>query len=438
MKRNLKNSLYLVCTVLFLLISQSCNQKENKSSEHVHSEEYTCPMHPQVVQKEPGTCPVCGMDLVKKSGHQASLEITEGIDHLTKSTNSVAVSSIKTITPVQKTMEIFFNANGIIAYDTRQSTTIPIRFAGRIEKLFIRYNFQPVKKGQKIMEVYSPDLLTAQKELLFLIKSDPDNSALIEASTQKLRLIGVTENQIDQLIKTGKEIYSFAVYSPYTGYITEESTANVASPTPAAAINASANPAGMDGMGATANVALPATSATSSSLSIREGMYLNAGQTVFRIINPNKVWAEFNIYQKDAAFIKANDPITIRLNQSSEDVIQAKVSFVQPFFEAGESFSRIRVYLSNKNGELKVGTLATATFKNTAPNATWIPTSSVVDLGNKSVVFKKNKEVFAAHQITTGRKAANYIEVVEGLETSDQIAIDGQFLVDSESFIRVE
>jgi membrane fusion protein, copper/silver efflux system len=171
------NSLLIIISFLMIL---GCEQKEKATSyDHAKSEEYTCSMHPQVVRNTPGTCPICGMELVKKAGNLQSNRLTPGLDPLLKPTNANSISSIKTVTPIRKTMVSKLNGNGLITYDTRQSYTIPVRFSGRVEKLYIRYNFQPVKKGQKILEAYSPDLVEAQRELLFLMSDDKNKSQII-------------------------------------------------------------------------------------------------------------------------------------------------------------------------------------------------------------------------------------------------------------------
>ena len=151
MKKNLRSSIYLLFPIFFLLVFTGCKQDEKKTTNHPHEgEEYTCPMHPQIVQDKPGSCPICGMDLVKKSNH-SNAEVSEELNYVLKATNTSTVSSIATVELEEKSMEIKTISNGIVTYDTRQAFSIPIRFSGRIEKLFVTYNFQPVEKGQKIL-----------------------------------------------------------------------------------------------------------------------------------------------------------------------------------------------------------------------------------------------------------------------------------------------
>lgn len=433
--------------VMMLLVS-TCTSRNNHDGHHHKSqqkagEEYTCPMHPQIVQNEPGTCPICGMDLVKKEVDGKMLEMTDALDYMLQPTNTTVVSSIRTVRAEQKTQVVTVQANGVITYDTRQAYTIPARFGGRIEKLFIRYNFQSVKKGQKIMELYSPELISAQKELLFLLQTDADNDALVELAKQKLRLLGVTDRQIDQVVQSGKEQYSLAIYSPYGGYVVASKPASEPAST---SINPSKNTGlampsgGMGNMNSTSN-------ATGSSMefppadteiSWREGMYVDKGQSLFKIVNIERVWAEFNLYADDAATIQVGDTIEIGWGNSSEQNIQAKVDFIQPFFNEGESFKKVRVYLQNQPYAFRVGQLISARFKSKAKNGYWIPASSVLDLGLRKLVFVKDQKTFRPTEVKTGRKAGNQIELLAGIGPQAEIAYNAQFLVDSESFVRTD
>ena len=135
----------------------------DKSSSHEH-DTYTCPMHPTVISDKQGTCPVCGMDLVRKARPGEEIKITEDLARLIKSPNETVVSSIRTIKGEFKSMPVSVEAQGLVTYDTRNIYTIPARTGGRLEKVFLKYTFQPVRKGQKVAEIYSPELSTAQRE----------------------------------------------------------------------------------------------------------------------------------------------------------------------------------------------------------------------------------------------------------------------------------
>lgn len=416
--------------VLLTTLTFSCTTPENKHASD-STTTYTCPMHPTVLKDKPGVCPVCGMELVLKGQPGQEVKITSELNYLLKPTNVMVIGSIQTVMPVEKTMPITSMASGIITYDTRRLTSIPIRFGGRIESLSVRYNFQPIRKGQKILEIYSPELLTAQRDLLYLVKSDKDNTALVDGSKERLRLLGISDSQIEKLISTGTEIHSFPVYSPVDGYIVEEKTPATFTPTTAAKTPGT----DMDG-GMGAGPAQNSIPAARSEILMREGVYVNTGQAIFNVVNTSQVWAEFKVPQQDGSLIKTNDRVQISLDNTA-DSIEAKVNFIQPFIKNGESFSILRVYLPNPGGKIKVGQLARATFKHTAAKSMWIPSSARLELGVLEIVFEKRRGVFRPKAIQTSRRSGEWIEVTGGIEANDSIAYNAQFMVDSESFIKI-
>lgn len=404
---------------------------------------YTCPMHPQIVEEAPGTCPICGMDLVPKSAQGNGNDITEDLGFLLKPTNTSVVSSIATSKPVQKSVDATVQLDGIITYDPRRVFSVPARVAGRIEKLFVKYNFQPIRKGQKLMEVYSPDLITAQKELLYLVKSDSEDKQLIAAAKQKLQYMGATTTQINRLLRTGEESYTFALFSPYNGYVIDLNAS-----TPEAGIGniepSTGSGGGMDAMGggnagissASAPTAAP-TTPSGQGIQLREGMYVTAGQPLLRIVNTEQLWAEFNVPAGEMSALTKGAPVVITFPQFPGEQLNAKVDFFQPFFNEGENFAKVRVYLPGNQKLAMVGQLvsAKATYKTNA--ALWVPKAAVLDIGTQNVAFRKVNGVFEPVAVILGATTAQEVAITSGLQQTDTIATNAQFLVDSESFIKV-
>lgn len=381
-------------TITLLGVVLSCAQPKKEAT----TEKYTCPMHPEIIQDKPGTCPICFMDLVRKNREGEGVEITAELNYLLKPTNAQVMSSIKTVMPTRESNKVTEKFNGIITYDTRKAIVISSRVGGRIEKLFVKYKFQPIRRGQKILELYSPELITAQRDLVFLIQTDPENTALINSAKEKLRLIGATEDQIAQTIASKKEMNSFPVFSSADGYVTDEGEKE------------------------------------QNELFIREGMYLSTGQTIVKVINTQEAWAEFDIAQSKMAGLKLNDPIRIAVDDKNE--IEAKVNFVQPFFKVEEKFTKVRVYLANPNNKYKIGQLVEGSLDQVRESL-WIPASARLDLGTKEIAFVKKEGAFKSKLITTTRSFGDKREVVLGLSESDSIAYDAHFLIDSESFVKV-
>ena len=428
-------------SIFMLLISFSaCNSKKNAASEVVSATTYTCPMHPQIVEKKPGSCPICGMDLVRQSVEGEKIEVTDDLSLLLEPSNFNVVSGIRTVHPVREKKEVVSTFPGVVSYDTRQTFSLPIRVGGRIEQLYVRYNFQPVEKGQKLLEIYSPELLTAQRELLFLLESDPDNERLIEAARKKLRLLGVSEAQINQLIRTRNVQYAFPVYSSHKGYIVEVAPAGTAAPKQTAP--SGGGMAGVMGgtMGSSMNRgAVPMVDGSPgvgapSELSIQEGMYVESGQALFRIIDASQLWAEFNVSAEEARLIEEGDQLEISWGPGEQQQLQARVDFIQPFFNRGEDFTKIRTYLKDK--DLRVGQLVEGSVTSRIEPSLWVPALAVLDVGNRKLVFVKQEGVLRPKEVVTGYRAGEMVEIVEGVTTEDAVAHNAQFLIDSEGIVQ--
>ncbi|MGV3586787.1 MAG: efflux RND transporter periplasmic adaptor subunit [Adhaeribacter sp.] len=444
MKKNLRNKIFLLLALLLPLTFLGCREKHNHTAEAGTT--YTCPMHPQIVKNEPGSCPVCGMDLVPQQTQNNSPQpVSSSLNYLLQPTNQVVIANIKTVTPITKAVETEITLPGVITYDTRRQYSIPARFGGRIERLYVQFNYQPVSKGQKLFEIYSPELVTAQQELIYLLQHDAQNTDLIRAAKQKLQYLGVSDAQINQISKTQKASYTFPVYSPYNGYVVDPAvTAAPSSVVVSNNASASAGGSGMSGMGGgmanttgTSNIPAATNANPESGFSIREGMYVNTGQTLFSVINAEHLWAEFNVSSTEAATLQKGTPITLSFNQTAAEPIHTKVYLVQPFYEAGENFAQIRALLPGTNKAALVGQLVTGKIMHATGSALWVPQAAVLDLGNSAVVFRKIKGAFQPIRITTGQRTGELIEVQSGLEAQTEIAGNAQYLVDSESFIRV-
>lgn len=418
--------------ILFLLLLVACNGNETA---HDH-ETYTCPMHPTVVSERPGTCPVCGMDLVPKARAGEEVEITEDLSKLLKSPNETVVASIRTIKGEYKTLPVAVQARGVVTYDTRKIYSIPARVGGRLEKIYLKYAFQSVVKGQKIAEVYSPELITAQRELLFLQEHDAGNEALINGAKRKLELLGMSRSQINELIKRKETNNTFIVYSPYSGYLitdpqTAPSVATGTSPTQTSG-------GGMaDGMGAasSATARTKGTSQNNAAASIlREGDYVTAGQTLFTVVNATALRIELNLPGTYNGAVTEGSKVELSFDEGA--YTSATVDFVQPFFTEGQKFQTIRIFTSQTEG-LHVGHLVNATIKLQPTESLWVPREAVLDLGVQKVVFVRERGMLKPKHVTTGVSADGMTEIRSGLASTEEIAANAQYLVDSESFIRV-
>jgi membrane fusion protein, copper/silver efflux system len=408
---------------LLIVTGFACQQQNTTSHaghEEAAKEEYTCPMHPEIIRNEPGSCPICGMDLVmKEKGGTAIADIS--MEALLKPTNEFVVSAVQVTTMKQQELPVEVEAVGTIAYDTRQTGTISSRIAGRIERLYVRYRFQEVKKGQRIMDVYSPELMTAQQNLLFILKNDPTNVTLIDAARHRLLLLGMSESQVQQVVRTGKPLFSVAVYSNYSGHIHETTTLD-----PIAATSPSA--------GATMAATPPSTT---QELSLKEGMYLQKGQSVFTVYNPSRLWVLLNIYNENNRLVKVGNAVRITPETAPGQNFRAQIDFIEPFFRPENKTFTARVYFTNRGMHLPVGSQVRATIFASDVSAYWIPKEAVLSLGIDKIVFLKEGGGFRAHKVEMGMQKNNMAQVISGLSRTDSIAQNAQYLIDNESFIKV-
>ncbi len=333
--------------------------------------------------------------------------------------NGYAISSIPATTLIQREEAIEINAIGYTAYNTNEVGTISTRVNGRIEKLYVKYRYQLIKKGQKIMDIYSPELLTAQQNHLFLLQNDAANYSLINASREKLLLLGFPSEQLQQLIKTKKPLLTVSVYSRYSGHIHEALNKGMNKDIPA---NASMN---------------EALSLTTEELSLKEGMYLQKGQTVFKVYNANKIWALLNIYSSDQVFIKTGTRVSIVPESRPEKTFQSSIYFIEPFFRPGSKTLTARVNIDNSVLQLPIGSQVKATIFSSPINAAWLPKEAIVSLGFEKIVFVKSGNGYKAQKVTTGVANKNLIQVTGGITAADSVAVNAQYLMDSESFIKV-
>jgi len=412
--------LLVILNLILLALLQGCHNVENTdhSNHSVTKQEelYTCPMHTEIIRNKPGQCPICGMDLVKVESHEPPQSRDIELESLLKPTNQFVISSIP-VTAVQKRAEqVEIEAPGYVTYNAQEIGSIAARVTGRIERLYVRNRFEKIKKGQHILDVYSPELMTAQENLLLILKNDATNEKLLTAAKEKLLLLGMSQKQLHQVIQSRKPAYSIAVYSNYSGHIHESG--------------------GIPTMGGT-ETSMSEPSFITEELSLKEGMYVQKGQTIFTVYNPEKIWVILNIYAEHQNVVKKGDKVRLVPETNTKEVISGKIDFIEPFYRSDSKNLTARVYLNNAGGKIPIGTQVSAIIYGKTREGYWLPRESILSLGNDKIVFIKTQDGFKAHPVNIGIAHENHIEVISGLTETDSIALNAQFLMDSESFIRV-
>jgi Cu(I)/Ag(I) efflux system membrane fusion protein len=417
MKKKMKHIKNIILLLVLIFGATACTDHKSAPVKMQTSSDvkYTCPMHPQIVEDHPGSCPICGMTLVKKSG-QASEGAGISLNTVLQPVNSSVISSVNAITPEQKAVPVNISADGYLDFDASTFNNIASWVSGRIEKLYVKYAFQEIHRGERIFDIYSPDMVTAQQDLIYLAKNSPQEIVLINAARQKLLLLGMTIEQINRVIKTGKAFYSLPVYSPYEGHVHDMPHSQMEGEATEAASSFSTN--------------LP--------LAVKEGMFVQRGQTLFNVVDPHKLWAIIKIDPSAISAVRLNQPVTITLPDIPGKIINGKVNFIEPVLENADKTTSIRVYVDNMDHELKVNSLVKAEIQTGTKPGLWIPRAAVVDLGRTRIVWLKQGPLFHAHEVSTGAMNGDEIQVTKGLAQTDSLASNARYLTDSESFIKTK
>jgi Cu(I)/Ag(I) efflux system membrane fusion protein len=253
--------------------------------------------------------------------HQASESEKQRLAHFVDPTTTKVVSSQRVVKPEQALHSNVFNAYGYVALDERRSSQVAARMGGRIEKLHVKYEHQYVRKGEKILDLYSPDLNTFQEELLFAQKVDPDGETPKHAA-HKLKLLGITDRQIQTILETGKTSYTLSIYSPNDGYIFYNPSS--AAPVPSSSMTSTPR-RGTVGGGMAMGGGSPQAS-TSQAMSvegpIREGAYVSAGQTLFWINDLRQVWGILSFDEMAPGAIAVNDSVSVSRELMPENPVK--------------------------------------------------------------------------------------------------------------------
>lgn len=369
----------------------------------------------------------CGKQTQEDHTNHSEHNHKDAINIVSRPVNQVVLSSQKTIKPLRGSNENTFNANGYIAFDERRNNKVAVRISGRIEKLYVKYNYQYVKKGQTIAEIYSPELSTYQEEYLFLLKS---SDSLAKMAKQKLELLGLSESQILQVKNSGIVTHTVSITSAMDGFIRFSSD-----PVSTEAMNSSKS-----AMSSMTGISSENSGAEIiSSAQIQEGMYVNKGQTLFVVNDCRKVWAILSADISSQEKIKKGDTAILSSEVQAEE-IKATVDLVEPVYQEKQRFTQVRIYLDNPLRSLKINSLIKAEFVTSASGLT-VPTSSVFDLGTRNIVWMKTGVtangigLFEPRVVTVGVSSNNFTEILSGLTGDEDIALDAGYMMDREGIV---
>jgi Cu(I)/Ag(I) efflux system membrane fusion protein len=367
---------------------------------HFSNELYTCSMHPQIIRKQPGKCPICGMDLVIKN-QKNSDETNENLDVVLKPTNEYVVGHFHTTKLKDTTVfeEVVFP--GEVKYDETKSFVVAAKVGGRIEKMIVKYPLQKVMKGQKLFEIYSLELLTMQDNYLYLLSNDVQNKELLLSAKNKLMLYGMSSQQVHHLEKSKIANPIIAVYSDFEGVVTDIKLNN-----------------------------------KMNQLFFHEGSYVKIGQPVFKIVDTENVWGVFHILQGYSDLVKMGQSIFISNEVDSKSITTEKIDFIEIELNKGDKTNTFRVNL--KNSKIPIGTRLEGSIYTKETKGTFLKKTAFITLGTERVVFVEVNGVFKSKVVQTGVETSDYIQVLDGLSKSEQVVENAAYLLDSESFIKIK
>jgi len=420
--------------------SQTAGPKGEAQPDEAKVEVWTCSMHPQIRQPKPGQCPLCGMDLIPVTTGEADDEA--GPRELKLSKAAIGLAEIEVAPVERKTVSAEIRMVGKIDYDETRLKYISAWFPGRLDRLYVDYTGIPVKKGDHMVYIYSPELLTAQAELLQALGTDKD---LAEAAREKLRLWGLTTEQIEEIQKRGAPSDHMTINAPMSGIVIHKNAV--------------------------------------------EGMYVNTGSRIYTIADLSKVWAKLDAYESDIVWLKYGQEVALETESYPGEIFKGKIAFIAPVLDAKTRTVKVRVNLPNADGKLKPEMFVSATVRSNVaaggkvvepdmigkwmcpmhpevvkdgPDACdicemplakteslgyvsaddvsgavaplVIPATTPLITGERAVVYVRvpgKDGVFEGREIVLGPRAGDYYIVKGGLDEGELVVVNGNFKIDS-------
>jgi len=365
--------------------------KAVQSAETANSKIWTCAMHPQIRMPQPGKCPICGMELIPL-GQRSTSSVDPASIHLSKEAAQLAnvLTSVVTKKAPLKEVRLY----GKVQADERLFQSQVAHVPGRIERLAINFTGEQVIKGQVLAEIYSPELITAQQELLETVKTKQLQPELYEASREKLRQWKLTDEQISKIENSGVIQNNFDVLSNTSGTVTARR--------------------------------------------VNTGDHVSQGTVLFDIADLSKVWIMFDAYESDLEFLHKGEKLSFTLQALPGVDFTGHIIFIDPVIDPLTRVAKVRVETGNQSGKLKPEMFATGNVSSTLPeyrNNVVIPKSAVLWTGKRSVVYVKQpgseEPVFKIREVELGPMLGESYVIINGLSEGEEIVTSGTFSVDA-------
>ena len=401
MKNILKNKYFIYALILVvgiiagrLIFGAASGHAHDHDHEHITEDQvWTCSMHPQIRSDKPGKCPLCAMDLIPLKSSGGSDELVHP-DAIQLSEEAIALANIQTTVVSESKPIKEIQLYGSIQADERRLQSQTSHVSGRIEALEVSFTGERIQKGQTIALIYSPELMNAQQELLEALKLSPQQAELIAAAKEKLRFWKLTNEQIDEIVQTRTANAIVAIKSNTSGVVVQKH--------------------------------------------IQAGDYIEKGSSLLDIADLSTVWAMFEAYEGDLAFIKKGDQVHFNLESIPGREFSGQISFIDQVLNPESRTAKLRVQVANSQGLLKPGMYASAKIQASLPanqNALSIPKSAVLWTGQRSIVYVKQEDTetpaFLLREVELGPSLKDAYVVLSGLLEGETIVTNGAFTIDA-------
>ncbi|HEX2062173.1 MAG TPA: efflux RND transporter periplasmic adaptor subunit [Thermoanaerobaculia bacterium] len=366
---------------------------------------YYCPMHPSVTSDRPGSCPICGMALVKRT-EAAPAPSSADLTAIALSPEQRVTGNVRTVRVALDTHTGELVTTGRVTFDERRSAQVSAYTAGRIERLFVNFTGDSVRRGEAVGTIYSPDLFATQQEYLLALENRERmrragfasarsaSDDLVESTRRRLMLFGMTASQIATLEKTKKPIFATNIVSPVSGIVTKK-------------------------------------------LAV-EQQYVAQGQPLLEVADLSQVWVEADVYEQQLPDVAVGQRVEITSPAIPGRTFTGKVSFIVPVLAGATRTARVRIDLPNPGLTLKPDMYVNVRVIGApAPPHIMVPASAVIDRGQRKFVWVETRPgTYEPREVQTGQRHGEAIVIVSGVREGDNVVVEGGFLLDSEAQLR--
>ncbi|MDH5394370.1 MAG: efflux RND transporter periplasmic adaptor subunit [Gammaproteobacteria bacterium] len=389
-------------TLLFILLLPACTDSTETAATDAASQhaikhlqqKYVCPMHPKIVREQEASCPICGMDLVKKKAKQSNKERPV----LELGAEVVQKLGVKSERVEKGRLFKYIKTVGYVSYDEKRLSTIVAQADGWVENLGIRRAGLEVRKGQLLMELYSPDFLKVQKQFIQLQKKD--KSGVLKKYDQRqestelrdeLRYMGVADSLVNEIARTGKPRHRIPVYATQHGNVIRHN--------------------------------------------VSKRQYVSEGYAMFTIADLSSVWIEANVYEHQLSWIKRKQNAEVSVQALPGKRWKGIVTYIFPELDARTRTLKVRIRVPNYDSQLKPNMFAQVEiFGGAKQQVLNISRQALIVTGSReSVILDLGNGRFKPVDVVSGMKSGGKVEILSGLKEADRVVTSGQFLIDSEA-----